>query len=162
MFINSINNFRAFSIFMIVLSHTYWISNVPVGNKIGDFYIAFTFGGTFYFLFISGFLFDQLSLASFDYYKYMIKKIRNVVSPYVVMSFLPILIALNMQSIYPEYFFSSTSGIYSEYVKPFFLYLFTGRALTGYWYIPFIFLIFILAPFFKLFKNISLSKKFFT
>lgn len=44
------------------------------------------------------------------------------------------------------YFFYGNEGMYGEYIRPFFHYLLTGWVITGFWYMPFILLVFITSP----------------
>ncbi len=74
-----INYLRAFAILLVVAGHT-----LVWGKK--DSLIAFTnnylfTGGTLLFVFIAGFLFQYLSY-KFEYKKYLITKVKNVLLPY--------------------------------------------------------------------------------
>jgi probable poly-beta-1,6-N-acetyl-D-glucosamine export protein len=156
MFFHSINNLRAVSIILIVFAHTYWISGWQPQSSLSHLYSFIIFGGTFYFLFISGFLFNQLSVKHYYYHKFLMQKLRNVISPYVFLSILPIILAIKLKTVYPQYFFTvGDQGLWLEYIKPAILYLLTGRALTGYWYIPFIALVFIASPLFVQYSKLS-------
>lgn len=76
-----INYFRAFAIIVIVLGHTIiWGKN---GGLIKGFHEYVFMGGTVLFVFIAGFLFEYLAY-KFEYKKYMINKLKNVIMPYIV------------------------------------------------------------------------------
>ncbi len=70
--------YRAIAIFLIVLGHTLWgTGKIAISNI-----LLFT-GGTTYFVFIAGFLFQYLSY-KFNYKEYLKKKFFNVIMPYIV------------------------------------------------------------------------------
>ncbi|DAB19858.1 TPA: hypothetical protein CPT81_07730 [Candidatus Gastranaerophilales bacterium HUM_20] len=76
-----IDYFRAISIILIVAGHCiYW--GKPHGIIRETNLYLFT-GGTFLFVFISGFLFQYLSY-KFEYKSYLIKKWKNVILPYII------------------------------------------------------------------------------
>ncbi len=160
MFIQSIDNFRALSIIIIVIGHVFWISGFNTEDDVSKFYISLISGGTFYFVFISGFLFEKLSFEEFSFSKFMLRKFKVVFLPYLFISFLPIIIAISLRNVYPQYFFDNhLSGFYYDYIKPYFMYVFTGRVLTGYWYIPFVFLIFLSSPILVIYNKLSIKQK---
>ncbi|WP_413284579.1 acyltransferase family protein [Vibrio sp. MA40-2] len=142
----SINNYRAFSILLIVLSHCYWISGWQADSSLDIFVKHYISGGTFFFLFISGYLFGCVWLDKFNYLRFLKLKLVNIGSPYIAISLPVIILAIITKQPYGEYFFDNNTGLWSEVVKPFFMYLLYGRVLTGYWYIPFIFLVFLISP----------------
>lgn len=144
MFFNGINNFRALAIFLIVCGHCFWISNWSPEQRWEKVYLYMIPGGTFFFAFISGFLFAHLNVKSFKYADFIGKKWRNIASPYLFLSVPVICLAVVVQ--YPGYFIDERPGVYYQYIQPFIQYLLTGRVLTGYWYIPFIMLVFAISP----------------
>ncbi len=149
----SMTYFRAIAILLIVLGHTRYVSGLEQTSQLGDIIFGLFSGGTYYFLFIGGFLFAHLELNRFNYPKFLKKKFLWVVCPYLVFSILPVVAALILKDPYPEYFFNGKPGVWHEYVRPALLYLLTGRVLTGYWYIPFITLMFFLTPIFIRLSN---------
>ena len=76
-----INYFRAFAIIVIVLGHTI-IWGKPDGLIKGFHQYVFT-GGTILFVFIAGYLFEYLAY-KFEYKKYLINKLKNVIMPYFI------------------------------------------------------------------------------
>ncbi|MBU2870034.1 acyltransferase [Colwellia sp. E2M01] len=160
MYLHSLNNLRALSIILIVFNHTFWVSNWHPESVYSGLYKFLLMGGTFYFLFISGFLFNHLSVENFSYSKFIKQKIRTVISPYIFLSIFPIIVAVTVYPVYPEYFFTiKGQGIWLEYIKPAILYFLSGRVLTGYWYIPFIALVFILSPLFVKYSKFTLKNQ---
>ena len=144
MFFNGINNFRALAIFLIVFGHCFWIANWQPESTWQQVYLYMLPGGTFFFAFISGFLFAHLNVTTFRYADFIGKKWRYIASPYLCIAIPLIIFAVIVQ--YPGYFIDQRDGFYYQYLQPFAQYLLTGRVLTGYWYIPFIMLVFALSP----------------
>lgn len=156
-----IEYFRAVAILLIICGHTYavswthfvdedpqtrvtWLNIIP----------ALITGGTAYFVFISGFLYRQVFHGRTSYGEFMRKKALYVGLPYLILA-TPLALAEMMVG-----HFSVTvvkDGIaYSH--SPFvdFIVLFsTGRMVTAYWYIPFIFLVFLASPLFDRFIELS-------
>lgn len=151
--LNYFDYFRAITILFIVAGHSYslWaIDTLP--EKVVANIIT---GGTSLFVFISGFFFHNIFYKNFRYRKFLLKKIKNVLVPYLILStlgFLIIVIYLN------KGFFQLTenSNGLLNYFPLYFKYLYSGRILTAYWYIPFIMLTFALSPIFL--KFIELRK----
>jgi len=86
-FKQEINLFRGFSILLIISSHILYL------DKSSDFYFftsALYLNSTIYYVFISGFLF-QFLIKKYYYPNYLIRKAKNVISPYIIFS-LPILV----------------------------------------------------------------------
>ncbi|MGH1375046.1 MAG: acyltransferase family protein [Alphaproteobacteria bacterium] len=139
MFLNSLNQFRALAIILVVAIHSFGAAGVvldtPFKNLIGNFIAA----GTILFYFISGFLFHHVSYArkaSFNFKSFITKKIKFIFIPYVIMS-LPIIIWMitTHNDHYEGLFLPAGKGFYNEYIKPYILYMLTGRHLTAYWFV---------------------------
>ncbi len=152
--LNYFDYFRAIAILLIVASHSYdaWhIDTIPekiIANLIS--------GGTGLFVFISGFFFHHIFLPKFRYREFLIKKTKNVLLPYIILSsigFLVIVIRLGRPHPALAGDLSSFGSSLTWYLK----FLWTGRILTAYWYIPFIMIIFGLSPIFI--KYINASRK---
>lgn len=138
MFLNSINYFRAIAILFIVISHSVEIFGLPINSIFDKVLLNIIDGGAIFFVFISGFLFFHVFYSNFDYKNFIAKKVKYIVIPYFVLSSMQIL-----YSIFASKKFSSSnhsSSILYSYV--------TGATLTGYYYIPFIIIIFLLSPLF--------------
>ncbi|WP_425514760.1 acyltransferase family protein [Comamonas fluminis] len=77
----SADNFRAISILFVILSH---LVNLSLLNNSLNFFLT---DATTWFLFISGYLFFQVeSNENFSYFKYLKKKIKFVITPYLIIS----------------------------------------------------------------------------
>ena len=80
-YLHSINWFRGLAIIFVVLIHIerrsldYFFDSDIIGSIVGN--------GTFFFIFISGYLFWHL-VEKFEYYRYIHTKIKNVLIPYSV------------------------------------------------------------------------------
>ena len=156
MYLNSFNHFRAIAIIFIVLGHTYALVNIDSSTLFNGMIKNLLLGGTTLFVFISGFLFHHIFYKSFNYKKFLKKKTLNVLLPYIFLSFVPIILFV---VIFPNnnIFLTNQNGFIFEMVLPYFKYFLSGRFLTAYWYIPFIFIIFILSPIFINFIKLNLK-----
>ncbi len=147
MFLDSFNYFRGMAILYIVAGHTYYVSRWYADERWERFLTVLTSGGTILFVFISGFLFHHVFYSRFHYKSFVIKKLKNVLVPYLVLSTIPIIIYLiNQKGPFDYFFFNRQPGIWNEYIRPALLYYGIGGAQAPYWYIPFIILTFLLSP----------------
>ncbi|NLZ18609.1 MAG: acyltransferase, partial [Desulfobulbaceae bacterium] len=151
MHLRSVEYFRGIAIVLIVAGHCYSLSNWQFPSIIERSLANMLTGGTALFVFISGFLFHHVFYPRFRFQPFMIKKIRNVLAPYLFFSLFSISYALIIQGPYPEFFFGPSNSSYDRLLRPALLYLLTGAELWAYWYIPFIMIIFILSPLFILY-----------
>jgi len=150
-FLKHIHYFRAFAIINIVIIHIWHIPSkyqdypgVGFINIVRD--VAFH-DSTIYFIYISGFLFYHLS-PKFELAKYYKSKLLNVILPFILISTFLILL--------------KNARLFVQHEDPlinFFKYLVEtllhGSAQIQYWYIPFIFIIFLVSPLLlKIPKNI--------
>lgn len=148
MYLSSINWFRGFAIIFVVFSHlTIYPSTFESG------YTSFFSYGTFYFVFISGFLFYYLR-EKFEYFSYLSRKVRYVVIPYIFIS-LPVLFWANYviftggtwfhHDLIPSYEGHNLTPDYFSNVVYLNIYLLsTGGALLGpWWFIPMICIFFV-------------------
>ena len=144
-FLNSIDYFRGIAIIIIVAAHSYGIANWNVYRNpslFEKFFYALNLNGSVFFMFISGFLYNHIFYPRFDYKKFMLKKTKYVLVPYLVCSIIPIAHAVFID---PEPKFLLDS-LQDKPVLAILWYLVTGRAVYAYWYIPTIFLIFAISP----------------
>ena len=146
MFLNSINYFRGVAILLIVAGHSYTIAGFNPSNAIERTIANLLTGGTALFVFISGFMFHHVFSKKFNYKKFMLKKMQNVVLPYLVLSIYPI-----WDIIYYERF-SNTFGIKNA-LDVLLFYPIRGIHLTAYWYIPFAVILFLASPIFLKLMN---------
>lgn len=160
-YINSINYFRAIAIIFIVSSHCYDTANVHYSDFLGSVFYNLNKGGTYFFMFISGYLFHHVYYSNFNFKKFIIKKFKNVYIPYLILSTPPILyfVFFDNKSLPQEYaFFTPTSNsMIDTYVVPLLKYYITGFRLIANWYIPFIMIIFFLSPVFIKIINMKIK-----
>ena len=144
-FLNSIDYFRGIAIVIIVAAHSYGIANWNVYKDptfFEQFFYALNLNGSVFFIFISGFLYNHIFYPRFNYKKFMLKKTKYVLIPYLVCSTIPILYTV----------FVARGGDFlldSLQDKPLLSILWffvTGRAVYAYWYIPMIMLVFTISP----------------
>ncbi|MGW8161665.1 MAG: acyltransferase family protein [Desulfobulbales bacterium] len=148
MYLHSFNYFRGIAILFIVTGHCLYMSGWAVDTVAEKLIANVVLGGTALFVFISGFLFHHIYYTRFDYRKFMATKIKNVLTPYFVLSTPLVLYSVLVKGTgpYAEFFFSREPGFFSSYIRLAALYLWTGRILEAYWYIPFIMVVFTFSP----------------
>ncbi|BCR03564.1 acyltransferase [Desulfuromonas versatilis] len=139
-FLNSLNYFRGIAIVLIVAGHCYAIAGWDI-DSFGERACAnLITGSTALFVFISGFLFHHLFATDFDLRRFLGKKFKDVLLPYLILSTPYIFYVV----------YSRGSGYHHGYVdqdwQAVIFYLATGRVIFAYWYIPFIILTFLLSP----------------
>lgn len=160
MYLNSINYFRAIAIIFIVASHCFYLSDYTFTSDFGNVINNITGGGTSFFVFISGFLFHHVFYKNFDFSKFMKNKIKFVLSPYLIMSFLPLIFYVFLDDNIWEYFKPKGDGVLDLYFIPFIKYYTTGFRIVAYWYIPFAMIIFLMSPIFISFIRLNLKFQF--
>ncbi len=147
MYLNSFNHFRSFSIVLIVAGHTYALAGWQVDTLLERSIVNLITGGTFLFVFISGFLFHHVFYAKYEFKTFMRGKLRNVLVPYLILSTLPIIVQiLDHKYVWGGFFKPAGPGPAEAYLIPGLKFLWTGAAVTAYWYIPFILWTFLLSP----------------
>ncbi|SFJ89795.1 acyltransferase family protein [Methylophaga sulfidovorans] len=140
--------FRAIAILSIVAGHC--ISYKSITSFDERVIANLIQGGSPLFVFISGFFFHHIFYRQFQYSQFMLKKVKNVLLPYVFLSLLALIYYLSSGISLPD---AKELGITSlanwqDYLSMIGLYLWTGRTSFAYWYIPFIMLIFLMSPLF--------------
>lgn len=147
MYLNFLNYFRGFAIFLIVMGHSFYITNFfnlsnPIGNPFfRKLFFTMTTGGTSLFVFISGFLFHHIFYSrGFNFKKFMKNKFKNVFLPYLII-ITPIIMIK-----FPETLTETSINI-SDIIRLILMYL-SGALLDSTWYIPFAFVLFISSPIF--------------
>lgn len=144
--INSFDYFRGIAILFIVAGHSYGPWEI---NSIGEKTFAnLVSGGTTLFVFISGFFFHHVFYNKVSYREFITKKSKNVLAPYATISILAIIyfISTSTKLPYSDELEANSASSWSDYMELVFVYLWTGRIINAYWYIPFIFIIFLLSP----------------
>lgn len=86
-YLESLNWFRGIAIIFVFLTH---IPKEGMSDSVAHFVALFFGNGTFFFMFISGYLFWHLK-DRYDYISYLETKFKNVILPYLFIS-LPVLI----------------------------------------------------------------------
>lgn len=156
-FIKEINLLRGYAIFTIVSTHIQsCISKVADDNIFYNIFSSLQVNNTVIFVFISGFLFQYIYLnRDFNYQTYLKKKFQNIVCPYLFNVLIFIILAVTLT----PYLLSNLFGNrwFWSNVTDFVRNTFQFWAL---WYVPFIILIFILAPVFLELKNFKLGYQF--
>jgi fucose 4-O-acetylase-like acetyltransferase len=151
--------FRGVAILFIVAGHSYgpWVID-SFSEKLLANLIT---GGTVLFLFISGFFFHHVFYENFNYNKFVVKKSKNVLFPYLILSAFGILLYLVAAKPLPymDKLISKDVASWYEYIELVGIYLWTGRVATAYWYIPFIFIVFLLSPVFIQYVRLSLTAR---
>ena len=144
-FLNSIDYFRGIAIVIIVAAHSYGIANWNVYKNpslFEQFFYGLNLNGSVFFMFISGFLYNHIFFPRFNYKKFMLKKTKYVLVPYLVCSIIPIAHAVFVDP-NPKFLLDS---LQDRPLLSILWYLSTGRAVYAYWYIPTIFLMFAISP----------------
>ena len=141
-FINSINYFRGLAIILIVLGHSNDLAHYDMSNNLEALLLAFIKNSTVYFVFISGFLYHYIFYHKFNYKKFLIKKAQYVLLPYLLISIVPIVLIVVMRDggrFLPD-------SLRERPLLAIIWYLFTGKVITAYWYIPMAMLLFAISP----------------
>lgn len=141
-FLSSINYFRGIAIVLIVLGHCYDLSHWEISSVVGKVFYSTTLNGSVYFVFISGFLYHHVFYHKFNYQNFMLKKIKYVLLPYLILSVLPILYEILVND-GGEYL---PAQLRDHHLLAAGWYLLTGRISYAYWYIPMAFLLFTISP----------------
>lgn len=150
--LHAFDNFRAIAILCIVAGHSYggWGRNEPWEIVIVN---AIT-GSTAAFVFMSGYFFDAIYARTFVLRTFMRKKVAFVLTPYLVMS-VSLLVAWYLAKGEVRFPGELRSWGFDD-PWTVLVALATGRHLTGYWYVPFIMVVFLASPLFLRFGRLSL------
>lgn len=152
-YIYFLHHFRLAAAILVVASHCYDIS---WGSHLGapssyDFLINLLSGATALFVFISGFFFHYVSSRNFDFDAFLTARIRRLLIPYL---------AISMGLAITEYLIVAPEGL------PLWVFLvrivsalFMGSAGPAMWFIPFIFIFYILSPVFLKFSREKMETK---
>lgn len=142
MFLSNVHSFRAVAILFIVAGHCIYLFEWQGAELTERLLKSVLQNGTVLFVFVAGFLFQHLS-GRFDYRKYLRSKLRNVISPYVVVS-LP-MILLQWQTSRGS--FDPANEIELPGLAAHLLFnLLTGFHILPFWFIPMISVFYLLAP----------------
>ena len=141
-FLNSINYFRGLAIVLIVLGHCYHLSRWEISSIPEQLFYSLTLNGSVFFVFISGFLYHHVFYQKFDYSKFLIKKAKYVLVPYLFFSTIPILYTVFFAG-GGEYL---PASLQNRHLLAIAWYYLTGRISYAYWYIPMAVLLFAISP----------------
>ncbi|WP_119008225.1 acyltransferase family protein [Vibrio superstes] len=159
-FLHSINWFRGIAILFVVLTH------MPINNLMTNNYFhywqAYFQNGTALFIFIAAYLFWHL-IDRYEFRKYLIVKLKNVVTPYIVIITSTLIGIMFLASVGIHSIDYSSSDFKVNILSPFqengfiWHYLKGGAVNYPLWFIPMIICFFVMSPFIKM---ISESKYF--
>lgn len=146
--INAVDHFRGVAILLIVATHCFgpWTMS-STAEKVVVHLIS---SGSILFVFISGYLFHRIFYSKFDYSRFIQKKFLKVFLPYLLLSTVWFIYFSVSSYDYPfaELLIGSQPDSASSTLYLAFLYLWTGRIATPYWYIPVILIIYLISPLF--------------
>ena len=140
-FLGYIHSFRGLAILYIVAGHCVTLLSWPGAQLTERLLGCVLSGGSVFFVFIAGYLFQHLS-HKFEYINYLGSKLKNVVCPYVILS-VPAVFLWTAIAQRPDMW----PGFYEHppIIRAVVFYL-TGRHITAYWFIPMICLFYLIAP----------------
>lgn len=155
-YLHYMEQFRAVAITFVVAGHVMYYSGVERDSQIELMLGNLLVNGTVYFVFIAGFLFHHLSRRGFSYGPFLRKKVKTLLVPYLFLGLVPVVFHVAHQnSHYAGHFLPQGEGVWAAYVEPAFKYYLTGRFMLAYWFMPFIMLMFLLAPLHLLYARLS-------
>lgn len=142
LFLNYIHYLRGLAILLIVGIHCR--ISFPWEDKIqARIFESLLDNSTIIFIFISGFLFQHLFVQRFNFKKYLQKKAKFVVLPYLLISILPILDKLYLEDhlVWLPLFLEDKPAIYKVLYM-----LVSGKHFGPFWFIPMIILFYLIGP----------------
>lgn len=143
-----VNNFRGFAILIIVIGHTLESLTWKNNFSLQTFTTVISQNGSVYFVFIAGFLFQHLS-KKYKYKDYLLKKFKNVVLPYILVSIPAIFLCISRNlfgSNVPSWF--RIEFLHLSFLQKIFVLYLTGHHLFTFWFIPMIAIFYVLSPLF--------------
>jgi len=159
----AIDSFRGLAILLIIAGHVIGLSRLHVDTLPEKVLVNLIIGGTSLFVFISGFLFQHLLPRGFSYRRFLLQKAEYVLLPYLVMSAIPVTyLAVRALQRMPSDGTTTLACIIEKlgsFVGHVVASLSTGLFLNGYWYVPFILTMFLLAPVFLRYTRLALPSR---
>jgi fucose 4-O-acetylase-like acetyltransferase len=154
--LNQFDYFRAIAIIFIVAGHTIYES-IRVSSLFDNLLVSIVTGGSALFVFISGFFFHHVFYKKFQYKNFMIKKVQNVLVPYILLTTITMMLYLvifvngynkfdNTNLVYKQLFNVHT---WWDVGQLYIWSLLVGKISAPYWYVPFIMIVFLLSPIFN-------------
>jgi surface polysaccharide O-acyltransferase-like enzyme len=144
-FLTYIHNFRGIAIIFIVAAHMFLFWDIekeaPIVKIILD---ALWRNGTVLFVFIAGYLFQYLK-SKYHYRTYLAKKFKFVILPYLIVSIPIILFRLFVSP--PEDVYNAFPNYFEwPLIKKIIVFIVTGTHLLPFWFIPMIFIYYLISP----------------
>lgn len=142
MFLSYIHSFRAVAILFIVAGHCVYLFEWERVRWQELLMKSLMQNGTVLFVFVAGFLFQHLS-HKFEYRRYLKSKLRNVISPYVIIS-LPMIVvqALSQRGAFDPAYEHHWPTVAQNVAWS----LLTGYHILPFWFIPMIAVFYLMAP----------------
>lgn len=142
-FLNYIHSFRGLAILFVVAGHL--LLNWPSPSSVHLFMRVLWEDGTVLFVFIAGYLFQHLS-KKYEYKNYLVKKLQNVIVPYLIVS-TPIIVYRLVTNDIPGYILDVHPDFLSwGAVHKVGWFLLHGGHLQPLWFVPMITLFYVAAP----------------
>lgn len=158
LFLNYIHYLRGLAILLIVGIHCRISFSWGPNSTQERLFESILDNSTIIFVFISGFLFQHLFVNNFGFKKYIQKKFKYVIIPYIILSVLPILDKLYLES--NLLWMPSNLENTSDFIKVLYM-LATGKHFGPYWFIPMIILYYFISPLLVKMDNDRFYKYFF-
>lgn len=159
--LNQFDYFRAIAILIIVAGHN--INETFIIDTFAEkVLVNLIYGGTALFVFISGFFFHHVFYQKFDFKSFMIKKVQNVLVPYIVMTTIAMLLYLFTYQYLNNWTakeIAQVAGSWNDTFQLYVEYVLFGGISPAYWYIPFIMIIFLMSPLFIWYIKLPLSMR---
>lgn len=148
--LNQFDYFRAIAILIIVAGHCIY-DVIKVDTFFEKVLVNLIYGGTAFFVFISGFFFHHVFYKKFNYQAFMLKKVQNVVCPYIIITTIAMVLYLfthpYLNNWTAKEVAQASVSVYQTIVL-YFEYLLFGGISAQFWYMPFIIIIFLMSPIF--------------
>lgn len=159
--VDYIDYFRGVSILLIIAGHAFDLAWTRSGNEHAlnsvttlSVLSALLTGGTFFFVFISGFLYRHVFYERMGYGDFLRKKAVQVGVPYLILGALITLLQMRFSGTHVTIFKHGAELGENHYVDLVVM-LATGNMMTAYWYIPFIFVVFLASPLFDAYIRLA-------
>jgi len=155
----SFDYFRGVAILFIVAGHSFGAWSIDTFSE--KVIANIVYSGTTLFVFISGFFFHHIFYKDFDMKIFISKKTKNVLIPYLILSTLGFFYFAMSSEPFPflDRLISTDSSSWTDYLQLYVGYLWTGRIMYAYWYIPFIMVMFLISPIFIAYIRLSLAAR---
>lgn len=149
------DSLRAIAILGVVLGHCPTLAFGAPENmgRLASFAVALVDGWTALFVFVSGFLFHHVSLSHFTYPEFITGKVRRLLIPYAVCTFVLLLVEQGQRLVEIGIQQQGLAWTANAFAALFATTLLSGQVGASMWYIPFVMMIFILAPAFVRFAK---------